>query len=362
VSTPLTFGSVVGVVRNIGAPATQTSGGTTYEFVSWSDGGAATHNISTPSSNTTYSATYRVATGGTGNGLSGTYYDNIDFTGATVARIDPTVDFVWGSGAPAPGIAADTFSVRWTGQVQPQFSETYTFYTQSDDGVRLWVNGQQIVNNWTNHATTENSGTIALTAGQRYDVRMEFFENGGAATARLSWSSASVPKAVVPSARLFAQAAAAPIRVNFQPASSPVPAGYLADGGVVFAARGNGQSYGWNADNTAQTRDRNASNSADQRYDTLTHLQKPANPDAVWEIALPNGSYSVRIVSGDAANFDSVFRVTAEGVLVVSGTPTTSTRWIEGTATVAVSDGRLTIRSGSGASNNKICFVDITPQ
>jgi hypothetical protein len=57
-----------------------------------------------------------------------------------------------------------------------------------------------------------------------------------------------------------------------------------------------------------------------------------------------------------------VFRVTAEGVLVVSGTPTTSTRWIEGTATVAVSDGRLTIRSGSGASNNKICFVDITPQ
>ncbi|HEY7497818.1 MAG TPA: PQQ-dependent sugar dehydrogenase [Vicinamibacterales bacterium] len=362
VSTPLTFGSVVGVVRNIGAPATQTSGGTTYEFVSWSDGGAATHNISTPSSNTTYSATYRVATGGTGNGLSGTYYDNIDFTGATVARIDPTVDFVWGSGAPAPGIAADTFSVRWTGQVQPQFSETYTFYTQSDDGVRLWVNGQQIVNNWTNHATTENSGTIALTAGQRYDVRMEFFENGGAATARLSWSSASVPKAVVPSARLFAQAAAAPIRVNFQPASSPVPAGYLADGGLVFAARGNGQSYGWNADNTAQTRDRNASNSADQRYDTLTHLQKPANPDAVWEIALPNGSYSVRIVSGDAANFDSVFRVTAEGVLVVSGTPTTSTRWIEGTATVAVSDGRLTIRSGSGASNNKICFVDITPQ
>ncbi len=362
VSTPLTTPSVVAIMREIGAPATQTSGGTTYEFVSWSDGGAATHNVSTPAANTTYTATYRVATGGTGNGLSATYFNNIDFTGTTVARVDPTVDFAWGSGAPATGIAADTFSARWTGQVQPQFSQTYTFYTQSDDGVRLWVNGQQIVNNWTDHAPTENSGTIALTGGQRYDIRMEFYENGGGATARLLWSSPSVPKAVVPSASLFAQAGAVPIRVNFQPASAPVPAGYLADGGLVFANRGNGQSYGWNADNTAQTRDRNAANSADQRYDTLTHFQKPANPDAVWEIAVPNGAYSVRIVSGDASNFDSVFRTTAEGALVVSGTPTTTTRWIEGTAVVTVSDGRLTIRSGSGGSNNKICFVDITPQ
>ena len=69
----------------------------------------------------------------------------------------------------------------------------------------------------------------------------------------------------------------------------------------------------------------------------------------------------MRIVSGDAANFDSVFRTTAEGVLVVNGTPTTSTRWLEGTATVTVTDGRLTIRSGAGAGNNKICFVEISP-
>jgi glucose/arabinose dehydrogenase len=361
-TTPFVADSVIGIVRNLSAPATQVSGGTTYEFVSWSDGGTASHNVSTPAADTTYTATYRVASGGTGNGLSATYFNNIDFTGTTVLRVDPTVDFVWGSGSPATAIGADTFSARWTGQVQPQFSETYTFYTVSDDGVRLWVNGQQIINNWTNHAPTENSGTIALAAGQRYDIRMEFFENGGGATARLLWSSPSVPKAVVPSARLFAQAAATIIRINFQPASSPVPAGYLADGGLVFANRGNGQSYGWNADNSAQTRDRNASNSPDQRYDTLTHFQKAANPDAVWEIAVPNGSYSVRIVSGDPSNVDSVFRVTAESALVVSGTPTTSTRWIEGTATVSVSDGRLTIRSGAGASNNKICFVEITPQ
>ena len=177
-ATPRTFESVVGIVRGLEAPATQVSGGTTYEFVSWSDGGAASHNISTPAANTTYTATYRVATGGVGNGLSVTYYNDIAFTGTTVTRIDPAVDFAWGSGSPAASIGADTFSARWTGQVEPQFTGTYTFYTVSDDGVRLWVNGQQIINNWTDHGTTENSGTIALTAGQRYDIRMEYYENG----------------------------------------------------------------------------------------------------------------------------------------------------------------------------------------
>ena len=61
-------------------------------------------------------------------------------------------------GSPAAAIAADTFSARWIGQVEAQFTGTYTFYTQSDDGVRLWVNGQLLVNNWTNHSVTENGG------------------------------------------------------------------------------------------------------------------------------------------------------------------------------------------------------------
>ncbi len=361
VSTPLTFESVVGVVRGLEAPATQVSGGTTYEFVSWSNGGASSHNISTPATNTTYTATYRVATGGTGNGLSATYFNDISFTGTTVTRVDPIVDFNWGSGSPDAAIAADTFSARWSGQIEAPVTGTYTFYTVSDDGVRLWVNNQQVIDNWTDHAPVENSGTIALTAGQRYDIRMDFYESGGGATARLLWSGPSIPKAVVPTARLYASGpATTSIRVNFQPSTAPVPSGYLADSGLVYAARGNGQTYGWNADNSAQTRDRNAANSADQRYDTLTHLQKPAVPDGVWEIAVPNGTYVVRVVSGDASNFDSVFRMTVEGVLTVSGTPTTTTRWIEGTSTVTITDGRLTIRSGAGANNNKICFVEIT--
>jgi hypothetical protein len=70
----------------------------------------------------------------------------------------------------------------------------------------------------------------------------------------------------------------------------------------------------------------------------------------------------VRIVSGDPSFVDSVFRVAAEGVLTVNGTPSAGTRWIEGTRTVTVTDGRLTITNAVGAQNNKLCFVEITRQ
>ena len=308
-------------------------------------------------------AVLTVAGGSAGTGLSATYFDTATLTGVSVSRVDPTIDFVWGAGSPAAGIAPDTFSARWTGEIVPQFSETYTFYTVSDDGVRLWVNGQRIVNNWTNHAASENRGTIALAPGQRYAIVMEYYENAGSATARLLWSSPSTPKAVVPSSRLFPGPAAPPatIRVNFQLASAPVPAGYLKDGGQAYGARGNGHTYGWNIDNSAQMRDRNSGVSPDQRYDTLAYMQRPANPDAVWEIAIPNGTYQVHAVAGDPSYFNITYRIAVEGVVVVAGTSNTATRWIEGTSTVTVTDGRLTLRSAPGATANKICFVDITP-
>ena len=200
VTTPHSFDAVVGMVRSIEAVTPQTSGGTTYTFASWSDGGAVGHDISTPAANTTYSATF-TGTGGQSAGLSATYYNNMDFTGTTVTRVDPTIDFTW-SDEPAQGIGADTFSVRWTGFVQAQFTETYTFYARTDNGVRLWVNGQLLIDNWTSHTTTTDTGTIALVAGQRYTVRMEFYDYMGYATVRLGWSSPSTPVEVIPAARL----------------------------------------------------------------------------------------------------------------------------------------------------------------
>jgi hypothetical protein len=149
------------------------------------------------------------------------------------------------------------------------------------------------------------------------------------------------------------------VRVNFQSYDAAVPQGYLSDSGAVFGGRANGYSYGWSgANNTGK--DRNSATSPDQRYDTLVHMQKSSLPNATWEIVLPDGVYQVHLVAGDASYFDSVYRINVEGVLAVSGTPTSANRWIEGTVTVTVTDGRLTISNGAGAVNNKINFVDIT--
>ena len=92
--------------------------------------------------------------------------------------------------------------MRWTGQIEAPYSGTYTFYTQSDEGIRLWINNVQLVNHW-NSRGSEDSGTIVLTAGQRYAIRIEYYERRGSATARLLWSHASMGKIVVPMARLY---------------------------------------------------------------------------------------------------------------------------------------------------------------
>ena len=138
-----------------------------------------------------------------GNGLAAVYYNNADFTGSTVGRVDASVNFNWKGGTPAPHISSDTFSVRWTGQVQAGYSQTYTFFTQSDDGVRLWVNGRQIINHWNNHAAREDSGAIALQADQKYDIKLEYYNNFGGSVAQLSWASASQAKQIVPQAQLY---------------------------------------------------------------------------------------------------------------------------------------------------------------
>src|SRR6266496_2739838 len=129
------------------------------------------------------------------------------------------------------------------------------------------------------------------------------------------------------------------LHVNFQPASSSIPSGYVADSGQTYGDRGNGWVYGWNALNTSATRDRNVN--PDQRYDTFIHTQ--AFGTRTWELAVANGDYQVHVVAGDPSYNDSVYKFNVEGVLTVNGTPTSAKRFVEGTQIVTVSDGKLTI-------------------
>jgi hypothetical protein len=140
---------------------------------------------------------------GNGIGLRGEYFDNANFTTATLVRTDGTVSFDWGGASPDAALAVDSFSARWSGAVLPQYSQTYTFYTTTDDGVRLWVNGQLLIDKWGDQSPTEASGTIALTAGKKVDIRMDYYENGGGAVAKLAWSSASQAKQIIPQSQLF---------------------------------------------------------------------------------------------------------------------------------------------------------------
>ena len=93
-----------------------------------------------------------LATAGAGGGVKGDYYNGTDLWDLVLTRMDPQINFSYGEGSPDPLVNVDLFSVRWTGEVEAAFTETYTFYTMSDDGVRLWIDGQQIIDDWNDHA------------------------------------------------------------------------------------------------------------------------------------------------------------------------------------------------------------------
>lgn len=138
-------------------------------------------------------------------GLTGVYYDNNNFTGKTVTRIDPTINFNWGSNAPASGIAANTYSAVWTGLIVPDYSQEYTIYFRMDDGARVFINNIKLIDSWKNQSATEYSKKITLTKGVKYPIRVEYFQNYGGSTAQLRWSSASVAKQIVPQANLISK-------------------------------------------------------------------------------------------------------------------------------------------------------------
>jgi hypothetical protein len=138
-----------------------------------------------------------------GTGLTGTYYPATDFSGISKTRIDATVNYNWGGGAPMTGIPADNFSVRWTGKIKTGAAGSYTFSTNSDDGVRLWVNGVSVISNWTDHGPTVNTGIISLSANSVYSIQLEYYERGGGAQILLYWKKPGAATVIIPQTNLY---------------------------------------------------------------------------------------------------------------------------------------------------------------
>lgn len=141
---------------------------------------------------------------GHGLGLQGQYFTGNELTTLKSTRTDPVISFDWAAGGPEDlGLQGGNFSARWTGYLVPKYSEAYTIYVISDDGVRMWVDGKQLVNDWTGHGATEFSGKIDLVAGRFYDIKIEFYQGSGPAFMQLLWSSTSQAREVIPQSYLY---------------------------------------------------------------------------------------------------------------------------------------------------------------
>lgn len=238
---------------------------------------------------------------GTGTGLLGQYwanttsaaFTNVGFAAQpTMTRIDPAVNFDWSTTPPATNIGPDTYVVRWTGTVEPQFNEVYTFYTTTDDGVRLWVNGRLLVDEWVDQSPTTWSGQIALAAQQRYNIEMDYYQDGGGAEAQLSWSSPSTgPQTIIPQSQLY-------------PTTNPPPS-------VVIIAPTNGATYTASA-SVSLTAD------AAAQYNTLDHVNFYAGSSFLGSVS--NAPYTLTVTGFAAGNY-ALTAVAVDG----SGLSSTST-------------------------------------
>ncbi len=158
-----------------------------------------------------------------GTGLTAVYHNAGSATYATqtgifggageMTRTDATVNFSsgangWGAVGGPTGLSTassdGSFSVLWTGQILPQYSETYNIDFRSDDGAKVWVNGVLLIDRWVTQSATDYVNSIALKGGTLYDIRIEYFNNAtGSAEAKLSWWSASQTLQIIPQTRLF---------------------------------------------------------------------------------------------------------------------------------------------------------------
>ena len=147
----------------------------------------------------------------TGTGWLGEYFNNTTVTGTPVlSRTDAEINFSWASAAPGPGVNTNGFSARWTGYIQVDTTQAYTFVARTDDGVRLWIDDQLLIDKWVNQGARDWTATVNLAAGVRYAVRMEYFDSTGTATAILSWQAAGMPRAVFPANRVYQASSVAP--------------------------------------------------------------------------------------------------------------------------------------------------------
>lgn len=208
--TPVSVTSVVGVFRELIAVGSVATDDSIYLFKQWSDGlFSRDRTFTAPEDTLNFTAVYESYPAGKGTGLQGYYYDGPMYDPTfyepyKFSRIDPTVDFDWHGGSPnLEFLGEDFWLVRWEGYVETLFPGIYNFHVFADDGVRLWVAGVPVIDQWVPQAPTEATGSINLLGSTLYPIRLEYFEEGGGAVCKLLWSSTRLEKSIIPKSQLY---------------------------------------------------------------------------------------------------------------------------------------------------------------
>jgi hypothetical protein len=182
---------------------------------------------------------------GSGTGLTGEYFTNhtsaSPFTGSPIlVQTNATINFNWGTGGPSPVVGTNNFTVLWTGCVQSQYNETYNFITTADDGVRLYINGQLLINDWVDKTSaTSKTNSISLVAQQYYKLELDYYEKTSNSSVSLSWSSPSTSQAIIPQTQLYPFTNPPPTVVLVSPASPAT--NYTAAASVTLVADADAQ-------------------------------------------------------------------------------------------------------------------------
>lgn len=147
-------------------------------------------------------------------GLKGEYFEGPNFERKVMTRTDPQVDFNWNWQSPGPGVPREYFSVRWTGKLYAPTTGKYRFSATADDGVRVWVNGKKIIDEWRKQDDSNFVGEISLHSHQLYDLRIEYYNDWKGSVISVFWESpedqrlfsyTSTPRQTIPARYLFSK-------------------------------------------------------------------------------------------------------------------------------------------------------------
>jgi beta-glucosidase-like glycosyl hydrolase len=153
---------------------------------------------------------------GTGQGLYAQYYNNETLSGtAVVSEVDQNYTDNFNGAAPVTGVNATGWSAKWTGTLTPTTTGTYYFSTTSDDGSRLFVNGQELVNDWVDQGATSTDGSISLTAGQPVSIEVDYYQDGGGSILQTGWQPPGPTSPIGQAAALAAKSSVAVVFAGY---------------------------------------------------------------------------------------------------------------------------------------------------